>query len=99
MDVALRPAAQRAREVEDVVVGLVALADTQQLRREVGLGVVHLAQRDGDLHASSSSVASAAGPPTVGATSPSGRDAVVVGAGATLPSASATFSTRHAAVL
>jgi len=34
--------------VEDLVVGLAALADSQRVRRQVGLGAVGLVQRDAD---------------------------------------------------
>src|SRR5215204_512886 len=99
-DVALAPRGERSREMEDVVLDLVTLADPQKLRGELRFGDVGLTQGGGDLHGRPSSCTKASAPPVVAGTGPSGREAVVVGASEGRPAPpGATRSMRTAAVL
>jgi len=87
-------------EVVEVVLDRVPLADRPQLLRQIGLGVLDVADRFVEFQRSASVVSLTPSPPAVAATpSATGSEAVVVGAGAATPSAPAIFSTRTAAIL
>src|SRR5829696_3591420 len=91
---------QGAAEVIDVVVGAVAFADASQFLRELRLRVADVADRETDLHARiRSSTRADASPRVCRPMSRSGRDAVVVGAGAVSPPASEIFETCAALTL
>src|SRR5690606_27336157 len=101
-DVILRPLGEVARQVMDVVIGLVPVRDVQQPRCQILLRAVQLVQhqRQPLLAHDGTSSTSLLAPPLVGGNADdTGLDAVVVGAGAGFPSEPATRVTRAAAVL
>src|SRR5215213_7083463 len=89
---------ERLGEVEDVVVGLVALAEGVELARERLLCVADVPDGQAELHGSVDSAMASVPPLVTALDGSSGAEAVFVGAGAG-PSSSATFTTVTAPAL